>query len=65
LPNNIPKLARVFCIGQNYIEHIKELSNPMQEKPVVFMRPLSCLVAPGEAIHFPEHGSLLHYEDDY
>ena len=55
-------MARIFCIGQNYIAHIRELSNPMPEKPVVFMRPLSCLVAPGEEIHFPKHGSLLHYE---
>ena len=55
-------MARIFCIGQNYIAHIRELSNPMPEKPVVFIRPLSCLVAPGEEIHFPKHGSLLHYE---
>ena len=55
-------MPRIFCIGQNYIEHIKELGNPMPERPVVFMRPLSCLVAPGKSIHFPTHGSLLHYE---
>lgn len=55
-------MARVFCIGQNYIKHIKELGNPMPDKPVVFMRPLSCLVAPGKNVHFPTHGSLLHYE---
>lgn len=55
-------MSRIFCIGQNYIEHIKELGNPMPDKPVVFIRPSSCLVAPGEAIHFPKHGKLLHYE---
>lgn len=60
--NNNQNLSRIFCIGQNYVEHIKELSNPMPEKPVVFMRPLSCLVAPGEEIHFPTHGSEFHYE---
>ncbi len=55
-------MARIFCIGQNYIAHIKELSNPMPEKPVIFMRPPSSLVPPGEEIHFPKHGKLLHYE---
>ena len=55
-------MSRVFCIGQNYREHIKELGNPMPDKPVVFIRPPSCLVTPGEPIHFPTHGSLLHYE---
>lgn len=55
-------LARVFCIGQNYVAHIKELGNPMPQAPVVFMRPLACLVAPGENLEFPQHGKLLHYE---
>ena len=60
--NSDTNQARIFCIGQNYIAHIRELSNPMPEKPVIFMRPLSCLVAPGGKIHFPKHGKLLHYE---
>ena len=57
-----PHTARIFCIGQNYVAHIRELGNPMPEAPVIFMRPLSCLVAPGEAVHFPRHGKELHYE---
>ncbi len=62
MKNNNSNLTRIFCIGQNYIKHIKELSNPMPEKPVVFMRPIACLVSPGQNIHFPKHGSVLHYE---
>ena len=54
--------ARIFCIGQNYVAHIRELSNPMPQKPVIFMRPLSCLVLPGDPVHFPKHGKQLHYE---
>ena len=57
-----PHSARIFCIGQNYVAHIRELGNPMPQAPVIFMRPLSCLVAPGEAVHFPRHGKELHYE---
>lgn len=56
------EMARVFCIGQNYVAHIRELGNPIPEKPVVFMRPSTCLVTPNEKIHFPKHGKLLHYE---
>lgn len=55
-------LARIFCIGQNYVAHIRELGNPMPENPVVFIRPLACLVAPGQDIHFPVHGNELHFE---
>lgn len=55
-------LTRVFCIGRNYVEHVRELSNIIPEKPVVFIKPASCLVAPGERIHFPKHGRELHHE---
>lgn len=56
------KAARVFCIGRNYVEHVRELSNILPTKPVVFIKPASCLVAPGEDIHFPKHGNELHHE---
>ncbi len=59
--NNL-NIARIFCIGRNYVEHIQELKNIIPTKPVVFIKPASCLVEPGEKIHFPKHGSELHYE---
>jgi len=59
--NNL-SIARVFCIGRNYVEHVRELSNIMPTKPVVFIKPASCLVGPGEKINFPKHGSELHHE---
>jgi 2-keto-4-pentenoate hydratase/2-oxohepta-3-ene-1,7-dioic acid hydratase in catechol pathway len=55
-------IARVFCIGRNYLEHAFELSNPIPTKPVVFIKPATCLVGPGEKIHFPKHGKELHHE---
>ena len=55
-------IARVFCIGRNYVEHVQELSNIIPAKPVVFIKPASCLVGPGEKIHFPKHGQELHHE---
>lgn len=55
-------VSRVFCIGRNYTEHVRELANVVPQKPVVFIKPSTCLVAPGEKIHFPKHGSELHHE---
>lgn len=53
---------RIFCIGKNYDEHIKELGGQRQQEPVVFMKPVSCIVAPGETLMIPRHGNLLHHE---
>ena len=54
--------ARIFCIGRNYAEHVQELSNSIPEKPVIFIKPATCLVKPGEKILFPKHGRELHHE---
>ena len=59
--NNL-SVAHVFCIGRNYVEHVRELASAMPTKPVVFIKPASCLIGPGEEIHFPKHGSELHHE---
>jgi len=53
---------RVFCIGKNYAEHVKELGGRAPGQPVVFMKPVSCLVSPGETIRMPAHGNDLHHE---
>jgi len=62
MTNNNSNVARIFCIGRNYVEHVRELSNMVPTKPVVFIKPATCLVQPGEQIHFPKHGKELHHE---
>jgi 2-keto-4-pentenoate hydratase/2-oxohepta-3-ene-1,7-dioic acid hydratase in catechol pathway len=36
----------------------------MPAKPVIFMKPFSSLVRPGESIRFPSHGRELHHETE-
>jgi len=54
--------VRIFCIGRNYAEHARELGSEPPAAPVVFMKPATCLVAPGHDIAFPEHGHDLQHE---
>ena len=53
---------RIFCIGRNYSEHAKELGNEAPKKPVVFLKPYSCLVPKGQTSKYPKHGNDLHHE---
>ena len=55
---------RVFCIGRNYADHIKELSDQVPEKPVIFMKPETSLVPEGVEVSFPTHGKEFHYETE-
>lgn len=56
--------GRVFCVGMNYVEHIRELKNEIPTTPVIFMKPPHCLVPPGGSVAFPSHGHELHYETE-
>ena len=54
---------RIFCIGKNYGAHINELGGTqIPDEPVVFMKPVCNIVAPGEILHRPPYGSELHHE---
>jgi len=35
---------RIFAIGRNYAEHIKELNNERPEEPVIFTKPDTALI---------------------
>ncbi len=53
---------KIICIGRNYIEHAKELNNPIPEKPMFFMKPDSAVVNNNDPVYYPEHTNDLHYE---
>lgn len=53
---------RIFCIGRNYAEHIKELGNTPDEACVVFMKPASCVVSVGEPVTLPRNRGSVHHE---
>ncbi len=53
---------KIICIGRNYIDHAKELNNPVPKKPMVFMKPPSALLVNNKPLYYPEFTKDLHYE---
>ncbi|MCW1952458.1 MAG: fumarylacetoacetate hydrolase family protein [Octadecabacter sp.] len=54
---------RVFCVGQNYADHVAEMGgDPKADPPIFFMKPASAVVASGKTIPFPPATSNLHHE---
>jgi 2-keto-4-pentenoate hydratase/2-oxohepta-3-ene-1,7-dioic acid hydratase in catechol pathway len=37
-------------VGRNYLEHAKEMGNPMPKEPLLFLKPPSSIIRDGEAI---------------
>ncbi|MEO8766528.1 MAG: fumarylacetoacetate hydrolase family protein [Ginsengibacter sp.] len=53
---------KIFCIGRNYVDHVKEMGSELPEEPVIFMKPKSALVQNHTPFYYPEFTNELHYE---
>jgi len=56
-------VRRVYCVGWNYAEHVREMGEePEREPPVFFMKPPDALVPNGGKVEYPPATENFHYE---
>ena len=55
---------KIFAIGQNYIEHNKELNSPNPTEPVVFMKPDTAALKNNKPFYIPDFSQEVHYETE-
>jgi len=55
-------VRRIYCVGRNYAEHVKEMGNDLREPPFFFAKPADAVVVDGEAIAYPPQTEDLHHE---
>ncbi len=53
---------KIICIGRNYTDHIKELSNARPESPVIFIKPDSAVLPKEQDFYIPDFSNNIHYE---
>ena len=56
------QLMKIICIGRNYQEHAKELSNPVPSQPLVFLKPDTALLRNNQDFYHPEFSQDIHHE---
>jgi fumarylpyruvate hydrolase len=56
-------IHRIYCVGRNYAEHIREMGGDIgREPPVFFSKPPDAVVPNGTAVPYPPRTSNLHHE---
>lgn len=55
-------VRRIYCIGKNYVAHIREMNADERDPPVIFMKPADALVPNGGEIPYPVFTKNFHYE---
>ena len=46
--------SKIIGIGRNYVEHARELGNEVPKVPILFFKPPTSLIGPGDPIVLPE-----------
>jgi len=54
--------SKVICLGLNYRTHAEEFNLPLPEVPIIFLKPSTAVIGPGEAIVHPPHSRRVDYE---
>jgi 2-keto-4-pentenoate hydratase/2-oxohepta-3-ene-1,7-dioic acid hydratase in catechol pathway len=56
--------SKIVCVGRNYLEHARELGNEVPERPLLFFKPPSALVADGGRILLPPESARVEHEGE-
>lgn len=54
--------SKIVAIGLNYKDHAAEMHKPLPAEPLMFMKPSTAVIGPGEAIRIPPDVGEVHYE---
>ncbi len=55
-------VGKIICLGQNYLDHIRELGSKVPDRAVIFCKPPCSLLANGGVIEIPEYSNDCHHE---
>src|SRR6187200_1390563 len=56
--------SKVVGIGRNYAAHAAEMGGDVPTEPLMFLKPNTSVVGPGDPIFYPPQTSNLHYEGE-
>ncbi|GAC1442638.1 MAG: fumarylacetoacetate hydrolase family protein [Mycobacteriales bacterium] len=54
--------SKVVCIGKNYADHAAEMGGPVPASPVVFLKPSTSVIGPGDPIALPRNSDRVDHE---
>jgi len=56
------EVRTIFALGLNYASHVGESKYDLPEIPMLFVKPTTSVIGPGDAIVYPQEAELVHHE---
>jgi 2-keto-4-pentenoate hydratase/2-oxohepta-3-ene-1,7-dioic acid hydratase in catechol pathway len=55
---------KIVAIGRNYADHARELGNELPQEPLLFFKPPTAVIGPGESIILPPESTRVDFEGE-
>jgi 2-keto-4-pentenoate hydratase/2-oxohepta-3-ene-1,7-dioic acid hydratase in catechol pathway len=55
---------KIVCIGRNYAAHAAELGNEVPQDPLIFLKPSTAIIGPGESVVLPKYSRRVEHEGE-
>ena len=55
-------VRRIYCVGRNYVEHVREMGADEREPPFFFQKPADAVLPSGSDFPYPRRTRNLHHE---
>jgi 2-keto-4-pentenoate hydratase/2-oxohepta-3-ene-1,7-dioic acid hydratase in catechol pathway len=56
--------SKIVCVGRNYAAHAAETGSDVPKEPMIFLKPSSSIVGPGEAIVLTRYSARVEHESE-
>ena len=56
--------GKIVAVGLNYRDHAEEVKQKIPDEPLLFLKPLTAVIGPGEKIIYPRMSSRVDYEGE-
>src|SRR3954467_10359430 len=57
-------VRRIWCVGRNYEEHIREMGHDVRDPPFFFSKPADAIVPDGSNVPYPPLTKDMHHEGE-
>ena len=54
--------TKVVCVGRNYVDHAAERNAEVPSEPIIFLKPSTSVIGPGQPIILPSEATTVHHE---
>jgi 2-keto-4-pentenoate hydratase/2-oxohepta-3-ene-1,7-dioic acid hydratase in catechol pathway len=56
--------SKIICVGKNYLAHAQEMDSKVPDVPLIFLKPPTALIGPGQTIMLPPQSQQVEHEGE-